>query len=1249
MEEKNIFFTWKNIPTKRFKDRGFKSKESALTFLTEILDKKVTDFKNSPELLNYIEKKRNQFLDIGVDVVKTEKIIKKGERQQKKFEKSLNKTKNILDKVEAKLPIKKYHITAEIHRNATYTPKNGKIYDYKGKDKILDSRIIEARTEQGAQEIMNALIHEDFDTGERNYLINYDVNNIEFLDSVNESSLTSQHPSEMPMRQVGHVQYSFTNEETKFLNDTNTCAIDNFIGVYGETLKMTRDDLIKLNKTFHYNNYEDEEEIESNLGDMIINPKYKEYILEDSFTPLFFEYICKEYDIAHYAYDIDNNCFMKATSKNRNHPAVCYYAINNHMYLVKDTKAIKSLIERAKDQEHKFNTSLLEFEVPVNKFSRLPVYENPNIDDIDIEKMESCIFMFSRTIHNINDILEKFITKYNYIPVIQKNIKTNINQFMYTIKKKLHLLKDKSEESIWLKETYFIFTCDPNDINKITYKDVKELCTKLNVEWKNQTYVQFLTEVKNRFFEELSGRIKFKDEQRVKIAQKFKFKCNICKCCIKETKFEIDHIRSLANGGTNEEPNLQPLCKPCHKDKCKSEHEDGSYMRINDTESSYNSSVQSVMDSQLSFSHAFIEPIIYDPLKIYHSIFNIDINKCRKNILYHGESNYCVFTVFDKVEEYNGVVDCGVYFVESDNYLPLHGNGWYYHNMINYCLEEGIIKHEDIKFKIKSSLTIKPNYFNKFIDYCYTNMGEYSKLMVNSMIGAFKPNSKREHWKSLCITNNSCEAFNNYIKNKGCFIHPMNINDKLYYHVLNKTEKTNMETEAPLYNQVVQQEQIELHKLIKIVESKKGTILSVNTDCVACTFPDNKLPFEIVEEIQLNGHYWDDEGKVYKYKLEYKEVEKQVVSIPKMMYTKRTETYTFGGSIMWNLQNDVKDNDFKPLVDKIMSSNQSWCVEGAGGTGKSTLVKMLQKEMTDKELNFVSLAPTNLAALIIDGTTIHKFSSKIKSYKALQGMKFDYIFVDEISMLKEIFYKFILMAKKVKLNVKIIMVGDYNQLEPINDRIGNNIDYGNSQALREICDNNKILLTTCRRADDEFFNLVKYDNIPNLLKTDFINLYDYTHIQKHLAFTNAARIHINNIMMIKRHKTAKRHSNKFIELNKLIWDEQSQDVILNTKTPIICKITNEEADLINNERFIITNIEGHYITIKNKRKTMQFNTVTNDMFQRCFRVAYASTVHSAQGLTINEPYVLWEWSKYSQKMKYVALSRATKKELIHIV
>ena len=132
-------------------------------------------------------------------------------------------------------------------------------------------------------------------------------------------------------------------------------------------------------------------------------------------------------------------------------------------------------------------------------------------------------------------------------------------------------------------------------------------------------------------------------------------------------------------------------------------------------------------------------------------IILISIN-AEKTILYYGESKYCVFTVFDKVEEYNGVVDCGVYYTESENYLPLHGNGWYYHNMMIYCLKEGIINQGNIKFKTKSSLTIKPNYFNKFIDYCYNNMQNYSKLMTNSssMIGAFKPNnSKCENWRSL--------------------------------------------------------------------------------------------------------------------------------------------------------------------------------------------------------------------------------------------------------------------------------------------------------------------------------------------------------------------------------------------------------------------------------------------------------------------------------------------------------------------
>jgi hypothetical protein len=137
-----------------------------------------------------------------------------------------------------------------------------------------------------------------------------------------------------------------------------------------------------------------------------------------------------------------------------------------------------------------------------------------------------------------------------------------------------------------------------------------------------------------------------------------------------------------------------------------------------------------------------------------------------------------VFTVFDKVEEYKkNSIKAGLYFVETENTLLLRGNGWYYHNMIDYCLQNKIITKDNIKFMIKSSLTIPHDYYNKFIKYCDEHITEYNKLAINGMIGNFKPNvNKRANWKSMCITSNSCESFENYMKKDGGFIHTMKIN-----------------------------------------------------------------------------------------------------------------------------------------------------------------------------------------------------------------------------------------------------------------------------------------------------------------------------------------------------------------------------------------------------------------------------------------------------------------------------------------
>jgi hypothetical protein len=46
--------------------------------------------------------------------------------------------------------------------------------------------------------------------------------------------------------------------------------------------------------------------------------------------------------------------------------------------------------------------------------------------------------------------------------------------------------------------------------------------------------------------------------------------------------------------------------------------------------------------------------------------------------------------------------------------------------------------------------------------------------------------------------------------------------------------------------------------------------------------------------------------------------------------------------------------------------------------------------------------------------TIHKFSTKIKKQSQVEHLDLDYIFVDEVAMLGEVFYKSSMMIKKVR-------------------------------------------------------------------------------------------------------------------------------------------------------------------------------------------------------------------------------------------
>ena len=85
-----------------------------------------------------------------------------------------------------------------------------------------------------------------------------------------------------------------------------------------------------------------------------------------------------------------------------------------------------------------------------------------------------------------------------------------------------------------------------------------------------------------------------------------------------------------------------------------------------------------------------------------------------------------------------------------------------------------------------------------------------------------------------------------------------------------------------------------------------------------------------------------------------------------------------------------------------------------------------------------------------------------------------------MSLMHEVLYVFTHL-KRAKPELKFVLVSEFEQLPPVNDRLENPNDE-NTRALYERCDGNKLTLTTCRRADDKLFNMLALGNISKIQK-----------------------------------------------------------------------------------------------------------------------------------------------------------------------
>jgi len=846
------------------------------------------------------------------------------------------------------------------------------------------------------------------------------------------------------------------------------------------------------------------------------------------------------------------------------------------MYLINDPKVIKSVTESNKQTHNIIDSNIIDEQTKEDPEKELQIMY---IDKFIVEDaMEYTTGYYIINQSNLNTEVLDYIELYNDIPKTG-SYHNVVNKFIY---------KNKLKQLV-------VINVDTNYGTFIEHRDILQIAQHNNIPYRNEGIGTLLYNI-----------IDANDKR------------------IEDTRGDL---LPTAIDGLNNHIGVSPI-----EEEEKEEQEDEFTIKqttLTKICSSFNEIVvENVIKTNLFKNYQFVEQV--DKTE-YKNNYRADMKRCRKNILYHSKYEYPVYSVMDLPRKFDGIIKCGLFFIETNNIYPFRGDGWYCEELVLYGLEQNLIKLDDIKYEFIPSSKLPADYFKKPIDLlikAFEPIKELQKVAINALIGVFgKSNLQRCHTK---FTTSELDASHWNTKNKDVFIQSHKTKSGKVIYAGTITEPVIAESSPyPIYSYVLQKEAMELHKLEQLIKSKGGKILDRNTDAIRYT---------ATKEINVFNECWiEGDSSTVKYQPEDAKPLK-IEKLKGMCRKNRLEPDAF--TLKWNIQYDY-DNTAEEKAIQIINSNQSIHIDGKAGTGKTYLTNKIIEQLNKQNKKYLSFSPTNKGARLIGGNTIDSLYTQFKGRKnkLFSILKdIEYLLIDEVGMMVEQFYRFFILIKQSLPLIKFILSGDYSQFAPVADwYVG---DYKNSPATYNLCNGNRIQLTKCRRSNKELFDL--YTHVETIDKTKFKAT---KHTYLNVSYTHKTRIEVNKQCM-----------NKFIldnaemnvyEIKKDEKNQKSQDVSLCIGMPVIAHKTNKKLSIMKSQRFIVSSITDDIIKIKDDDREIEIELKN---FNKLFYIGFCITLHSSQGETFNEPYTIYDWNNFyfDNIARYVALSRATCIENIQI-
>ena len=512
-----------------------------------------------------------------------------------------------------------------------------------------------------------------------------------------------------------------------------------------------------------------------------------------------------------YAYDEASKCFESVSSNDsKNYCPIVFYKLHGHFYIIDDPQAIRSVAESNKNAARKIVSSSCD-EKPTEALEAFHVDEFPLEN---IHELASGVYILQQSGLN-NDVIQ-YVCKYASVPRT-KNSENNIIQItvLNGEKKPVHV------------------ACDANYGKNIDYRMLKNVADTNGFDYTNEgigSVICKLLNTKNKH-----QRKNLSDSEKAELILSFESKC--AGCGMKAESFQIDHIKPLASGGSNEMDNLQPLCKDCHKEKTIIENAEKAYRVRDESESFFNDIVhKQLVDTPQFKSYQFVEKVVgSDPLADDEISYKNDIKKCRRNIVFECAYEWPAYSVMDVPKSFSGEVQCGMYYIRTGNTYPFRGCGWYHQPLVEYGLLNGMIELDDIRFEFIPSKKLPANHFQKHIQDLHEGFGcepDLQKKAINSFVGLMGRTKQTASYSKFTLCPDEAGAwFGDKMEDHNVFIRNHTLdNGHVLYEGIFSTDVLQEGTRYPLYSMILQIEAIELHKLETLIIEAGGTVLDRNTD-----------------------------------------------------------------------------------------------------------------------------------------------------------------------------------------------------------------------------------------------------------------------------------------------------------------------------------------------------------------------------------------------------------------------------------